>query len=180
MAVECAPTEDDVTLARLTYVDINALTGLSKKLTSAGIKLLIEREMIWRVDQAGSYGILGLGPGENWAKLPGLALMSKGQTSFFPFGHFFMRSKHELNALKVYFYYAVTRDRAKPYSEPAFERIFEKTGVAERDIATANSLLISSGFLARTRPVPSDDAKRFESNHYYLTGYGHLFIPKKK
>ncbi len=169
----------DATVSRLTYEDMNALTGLSKKLISAGIQILIAREFIWRVDGAGTYGIFGLGEGENWAKLPGLALMSKAQTSFSPFQHFFLRSKHELNALKLYFYYAVTRDRAKPYSEPSFERIFEKTGVSERDIASANSLLISSGLLARTRPVPSDDAKKFESNHYYMTGYNHLFLAKK-
>lgn len=105
--------------------------------------------------------------------------MSKGQTSFFPFGHFFIRSKHELNALKVYFYYAVTRDRAKPYSEPAFERIFEKTGVAKLDMRQRTPCLSRLDFL-QDRPVPSDDAKRFESNHYYMTGYGHLFIPKKE
>lgn len=178
-AVVVADAHHAATVARLTYEDINALTGLSKKLISAGIKKLVERQLIWRVDGSGTYGILALTRGKHWAKVPGQALMSKGQTSFLPFNHFSHRSKHELNALKVYFYYAATRDRAKPYSEPSFEKIFVRTGVSERDIPRANSLLITSGLLASTRSAPTEDTKKYESNHYYMMGHSSLFLPIK-
>lgn len=166
-------------VARLTYDDLGALTGLSRKLIAAGLKLLVERKMIWRIDDAGSYGIVGFGKGKRWAKLPGLVHLSAAKTSFVPFTHFHLRSKHELNAMKMYLYYVQVRDRAKPYSEPSFETIYARTGVPERDIPTANSLLLTTRLLARAGRESTTDAKQHESNHYYLNGYKALFQEKK-
>ncbi|MGZ4823075.1 MAG: hypothetical protein ACXVZT_00570 [Terriglobales bacterium] len=169
----------DSLVARLTYDDLASLTGLSRARISAGLEKLIEQNIIWRVDGSGSYGLAGFGEGKRWAKLPGRVLQSAGGTSFTPFSHFFLRSRHELNALKLHLYYANIRGNGSAYSEVAYGKISEKTGVPERDIAKANTLLVTCGILVRTRGLPSEDPAEHEANKYYLAGYEGFFITKK-
>jgi hypothetical protein len=165
-------------VVRLTYDELNVLTGLSRERISAGLKKLVEEQMIWKLDGSGSYGLTGFGPRKRWAKLPGSALTSAGGTSFIPFSHFKLRSKHELNALKLHLYYAHSRDKVSAYSEASFETIFMRLGVQERDIPIANSLLLSSGILVRTKAMETSDAKQHGANNYYLNGYTSFFIKK--
>lgn len=94
------------------------------------------------------------------------------------FSHFELRSKLELSALKLHLYFAHIRDKASAYSEASFETIFKRTGVQERDIPAANSLLLSCGILHRTKPLETSDVKQHGANHYYLNGYGGFFIKK--
>lgn len=155
------------------------LAGLSRDRVSAGLQKLLAVKMIWRVDRSSTYGLSGYGPGTRWAKLPGQALLSPVGTTFQPYSHFHLRSKTELNALKLHFYYASTREKDALYSMVAYPMIQRRTGVSEREIPRANSLLVSCGILARTRGLPSEDAMTHESNKYYLTGYDN-FITKKK
>lgn len=169
-------------VVRATYDDFAALTGLSRDRVSAGLQKLLTLKMIWRVDKSSTYGLAGYGPGKRWAKLPGKALLSPAGTTFEPFAHFRLRSKTELNALKLHLYYASTRPKDALFSMVAYPMIQKRTGVSERDIPRANTLLVSSGILARTRGLPSEHAREpneHEANKYYLTGYDH-FVPKKK
>ncbi len=168
----------DALVVRLTYDELNVLTGLSRERISAGLKKLIEEQMVWKLDGSGSYGLTGFGPGKRWAKLPGSALTSLGGTSFQPFSHFKLRSKHELNALKLHLYFAHSRDKAAGYSEASFETIFKRIGVQERDIPVANSLLMSCGILCRTKPLEASDVKQYGANHYFLNGYTGFFIKR--
>lgn len=162
-------------VASLTYDDLSELTGLSRKLIAAGLRKLVERKMIWLADRASSYGIAGLEEKKRWAKLPGKRLLSQARTSFVPFSSFFLRSKHELNAMKMYLYFASVRDNSSPFSEPSFETIFAKTGVPERDIPAANSFLVTAGMIVRTRPSSTDDVKKYQSNQYYMAGHQDFF-----
>ncbi len=173
-----AAPDIDALVARLTYDELNVLTGLSRERISAGLKKLVDEQMIWRLDGSGSYGLTGFGAGKRWAKLPGSALTSVGGTSFLPFSHFKLRSKHELNALKMHLYFAHVRDKAQAYSEVSFETIFKRLGVQERDIPIANSLLLSCGILVRTKAMETTDAKQHGANNYYLNGYTGFFIKK--
>ena len=179
--------DDDVTdgetpdslIARVTYDELASLLGgMSKDRISAGLQKLMQEKMIWRVDRSSSYGLAGSGPHKRWAKLPGKVLLSPGGTRFQPFTHFKLRSKDELNALKLHFYYAHTRDSALPYSMVSYPMIVKKTGVPERDIPRANSFLISCGMLQRTRGLMKEDPLEHESNKYHLTGYDSLVKPK--
>jgi hypothetical protein len=173
----------DSLVVRVTYDDLAALIGLSRDRVNAGLQKLLAVKMIWRVDKSSTYGLSGYGPGQRWAKLPGKALLSPAGTAFEPFSHFRLRSKTELNALKLHLYYASTRPKDALFSTVAYPMIHKRTGVSERDIPRANTLLVSSGILARTRGLPSEDAREnareHEANKYYLTGYDH-FITKKK
>lgn len=170
----------DSLVARLTYDDLNALTELSRDRISAGLKNLIDKKMIWCADSSSSYGLHGFGPSKRWVKLPGRALMPLHSGRFTAFTHFSLRSKHELNALKLHLYYAHARSHELAYTEATYPTIFEKTGVPERDIARANSLLLTTGILQRTRGSPISDVKQYESNKYHLTGHESFFIQKAK
>jgi hypothetical protein len=168
----------DSLVVRLTYDDLIDMTGRSRERISAGLDKLVAEGIIWRVDKSSTYGLCGYGANKRFVKLPGRALLSPGGVNFLPYTHFKLRSKDELNALKLHFYYAHARDKAKPYSEVQYSTIQERTGVRQADIPRANSLLISTGILQRTRGLPSEDIKKHESNKYYLTGYEDLM--KKK
>jgi hypothetical protein len=177
-------------IAYLTYDAMGELTGVSRKLIAAGLKLLVERHMIERVgsERSGEYRIADLEPLKRWAKLPGQALLSPAKTCFLPLTRFDLRGKHSLNAMKLYLYYASVRSTPMAYSQPSFETSFLRTGVQERDIPRANSILLSVGLLARySRPdfsddddVSMDDPKvGYGSNRYYMTGYASLFAKGK-
>jgi hypothetical protein len=162
-----------VSVARITYTKLAELGSLSRKLVSSGLNKLEAVGMITRVGSRhfGAYQLNGLVKGKAWVKLPGKPLLSDGGTRFSPFECFKLRNKHELNAMKLYLYYAAIRDAATPYSEASFETICSKTGVAERFIPAANSLLLSSRLLDRITKEAKPGAKKNEPNKYYMTGY---------
>ncbi|WP_175709140.1 hypothetical protein [Burkholderia ambifaria] len=168
-------------VARVTYDDFGDLTGLSRKSISAGLALLDARGMIRRDSSTRSsdYVVKGLEPMKRWAKLPGRALLSPAQTSFKPFPHFSLRSKIELNALKLHYYYASVRSAHLAYSECTFETIHDRTGVAERDITRANAFLITVGLMSRCGREELDPGSQiYSANRYYMEGYSGLFIQK--
>ncbi|CAJ7176038.1 MULTISPECIES: replication protein [Burkholderia cepacia complex] len=168
-------------VAHVTYDEFGDLTGLSRKSISAGLKLLEERGMIRRYSstRTSEYVVKGLEPLKRWAKLPGRALLSPTQTSFKPFAHFSLRSKNELNALKLHFYYASVRNAQHAFSECTFETIHKKTGVAERDITRANAFLLNAGMMSRYgREELELGSQIYSANRYYMEGYNGLFIQK--
>jgi hypothetical protein len=167
-----APGEDRV--AHLTYDDFEVMAGLSRKLVSNGLSVLAEKRMIERLGnaRASDYALLG-SANRQFAKLPGKALVSEGGSSFKPLTYMRLRSRFELEALKLYYYYAFIRDRSNLYSEAAYETIFEKTSVSERNIPAANALLLTTQFLARIE-IGSGAGfrkRKMGANCYYLTGY---------
>jgi hypothetical protein len=162
-----------VSVAQVTYTKMAELASLSRKLVSSGLDKLEAVGMITRVGSRhfGAYRLNGLTTGKGWVKLPGKPLLSEGGTTFSPFECFKLRNKHELNAMKMYLYYAAIRDEYTPYSEVSFETIYSKTGVAERHIPAANSLLVSSRLLDRITRDFHPAMKQYEANKYYMTGY---------
>lgn len=122
--------------------------------------------------RSSEYALLGLA-GRQFAKLPGQALLSPAKTNFYPFTKFHLRSRHEIEALKLLFYYASIRSRSDFCSEAKYETIWQQTGVPERHIASANSLLIAVELLSRIERGISDElnGNRSGANRYYLRGY---------
>ncbi|CAK1282359.1 MULTISPECIES: hypothetical protein [pseudomallei group] len=169
-------------VAHLTYDDFAALAGLSRNSVAKGLALLEERAMIARPGSARSseYALLGL-TGRQFAKLPGQALLSPAKTSFFSLTRFHLRSRHELEALKLLFYYASIRSRADFCSEAKYETIWQHTGVPERHIPSANALLIEVDLLSRIERGASDEVPggRPGANRYYLRGYRSLGMPAR-
>ncbi|MET3135457.1 hypothetical protein AAKU55_005767 [Oxalobacteraceae bacterium GrIS 1.11] len=170
-----------VRVATLTYDDMEKWASLSRAKVALGLKRLLDLKMISRIgtNRAGAYKVEGFEKGKRWAKLPGQALLSPAKTQFLPFTRFMLRSRHEVNALKLHLYYASVRNKIHPHSEVSYETIFEKTGVAERDIPSANSLLLSTGLMHMIGRDKNEDVKQYAANRYFMTGYKHLFILPK-
>ncbi|MBS7676148.1 hypothetical protein KIN13_22415, partial [Vibrio cholerae] len=85
----------------------------------------------------------------NWCKLPSRPLyIVLKNTQIEPFQMFQKRSVCELDALKLFLYFAFARDNKTMFTMASFETISEKTGVAEKRIPRANAFLINCGLLA--------------------------------
>jgi hypothetical protein len=156
--------------ADVTYDQLAEATGLSRALISAGLQRLEGLDLIAREGshQKRTYGIKW--PEEHrFFKLPCHAIVQGNVIR--PFTHFTMRSKHELHAMKLYLYFAAIRSNHLHFSMASYETIFERTGISERDIRKAVSLLISTGLLMGINRDHNHVLTRNEPNKYYLTGY---------
>lgn len=164
--------------ARLTYTSLREITGLSRTLISSGIHALEATGLI-TVEQDGranTYQLNGYDSGKHWCKLPCRVLYSLGRYRVIePFKHFQKRTVCELDALKLYLYFAAIRHNLEPFSQAKYETIYEHTGVLEKRIARANSLLLNIGMLAQIKQEPPKNGTYFP-NHYYLGGYKDLFV----
>ncbi|AJX17921.1 hypothetical protein [Burkholderia ubonensis] len=180
-ALASPPIANEMT-AHLTYDDFAAMAGLSRKSISSGLALLEERSMIERPGSARSsdYILVGLAD-RQWAKLPGQALLSDARTNFKPLTRLNLRSRYELDALKLYFYFASIRSHHEAYSEASYEKIAERTGVSERNIPRANALLVAAEFLARYERGSGQGhgGIRGGSNRYFLEGYKSFMLPAR-
>lgn len=157
-------------LAEGTYVDLGEATGLSRALISAGLQRLTELQLISPEGshQKRRYKIHW--PAEHrFFKLPCQAIVTGKVIR--PFRHFTMRSKHELHAMKLYLYFASIRGNHSFFSMASYERIFERTGVSERDIRKAISFLIACGLLVSIDRDHKQMIDKNEPNKYYLAGY---------
>lgn len=162
-----------VAVATATYDDLHEATGLSRKLISAGLQRLVDLDLVTPEGshQKRRYRI-------NWPeehrffKLPCQAIVAGNVIK--PFKTFTMRSKHELHAMKLYLYFASIRGNYQYFSMASYETIFQRTGIPERDIRKAISLLISGGLLVSVDRNHSHTPGTNEPNKYYLAGYAAL------
>jgi DNA-binding transcriptional ArsR family regulator len=153
-----------------TYTELERLTGLSRALISAGLKRLLELELIEARGSRQDRTYLIDMEGKRWFKLPSVTLFDGGRIT--PFQQLTLRSKLDLHALKLYVYLASVRDNSRMFSMSAHETIHEKTGIPEGDIRRAHSLLISVGLLAAIeREYKGVTEKKNEPNKYYLRGH---------
>jgi hypothetical protein len=80
--------------------------------------------------------------------------------------------------MKLYLYFAAIRSNYSFYSMASYETIFERTGISERDIRKATSILITCGLLAGVNHEHNHILKQNEPNKYYLKGYTALVQQK--
>lgn len=159
-----------VQMADATYDDLQQATGLSRPLVSAGVSRLEELDLIHPEGshQKRRYCITSKGTTGGWFKLPRAAIVRNH--TIFPFGHFLLRSKHELHAMKLYLYLAAVRPNGKEFALSTYETIHKRTGIPERDIRKALSLLIGTGLLRNIHREHEANLKNYGPNQYYLTG----------
>lgn len=164
-------------LAKATYDEFSHATGLSRSLIRQGLSRLVQASLI---NPSGSKHnrcyLLKDELGKRWFKLPCRAVISKGEIPAFK--TFSLRTRHELNALKLYLYLADVRDRRHAYSEATYETINKRTGISERDIRRAINLLISSGLIAQVQRDHDKDNSTWGANKYYLKGYEDLMLQR--
>jgi len=184
LVTQSEESEEDgsiVLVAEGTYTSLIERTGLSRALVASGLSALEDLQLI-KIDRAARsnhYQFLGYDPSQRWCKLPTRALYgdSLGGKKIIPFGVFQKRSIYELDAMKMYLYFAAIRSNQNEYSQATFETIFKHTGVAEKRIPRANSLLITSKLLAKISQGEVKDKKK-PPNSYFLLGYRDLFVGK--
>lgn len=162
-----------------TYAELETLTGLSRALISAGLKRLVELELIECAGSRQSRVYLISGSGKRWFKLPCMALFDGGRIG--AFRQLTLRSKLDLHALKLYLYFASVRDNQRMFSMASHETIHAKTGIPESDVRRAHSLLTSVGLLAAIeREFKGVIEKANEPNKYYLRGCEAFFLSAAK
>ncbi len=166
-------TDDEPTVlyrARATYSELGTLTGLSRALVAAGLKRLVELNLIANRGSKQERVYLIPGNGGRWFKLPCLTLFDEGRIT--PFRHLTLRGKLDLHALKLYLYFASVRDGRYQFSMASHQVIHARTGIPESDVRRAHSLLTSVGLLAAIeREYKGVVEKTNEPNKYYLRGH---------
>ena len=156
--------------ATASYGELETLTGLSRALIAAGLKRLIELDLIAASGPNQKRVYLISGNGKRWFKLPCLALFDGGNIT--PFRQLTLRTKFDLHAMKLYLYLASVRDNQRMFSMASHATIHAKTGIPESDIRRAHSLLTSIGLLAAIeREFNQGEGEGAGANRYYLRGY---------
>lgn len=173
MAWLSLPSLNSRHLASGSYEALANATSLSRSLIRQGLVRLTELGLIRPIGSAQKRQYVIQWSGSSWFKLPCRAIVRTGE--IVPFGHFTMRSKRELHAMKLYLYLASIRDRAKSYSTATYETIHARTLIPERDIRRAISHLINAGLLRNVARAEAAEDESWGPNRYFFVGDGDLF-----
>lgn len=160
--------DQETGLTRITYDDLCAATDMSRAKLSKGLSLLERRGIVKRwQDGRSSFQLLGYDLSGGWCKLPARPLYVGPVLE--AFRHFHLRSKAELNALKLYLLFAARRGRDTNLANISFDKISEYSGIRRHEIKAATSLLASLS-LAYIERVPSSSNDYGVANAYRLAG----------
>jgi len=165
---------DNSGLARLTYDRINTMAGLSRAKISAGLAILDGAGLIGKLDRS-IFQLAHLNTRvRGWGMLPAKGLYnSSGNVPFFKNLH--LRSRTELDAMKIYLLFVARRDIERNRIDLSFDKIKEYSGVSRKKIPAALSLLAVND-LIRSERQRSDINDYATSNFYrlsFLDSYRH-------
>lgn len=161
--------------ARLTYDKIGLSSGLSRAKIARGLDVLVERELIAKEVQQSVLSLLRLDTSvRGWGMLPAKGFYTTtGKVSFFQRLH--LRSRTELDALKLYLLFVSRRDINRNVIDLSYDKISEYSGISRKKIPDALTLLSVNG-LIRSERQRSDINDYAVSNSYrlsYLESYRH-------
>lgn len=161
-----ADRESGVT--KMTYDQLCVATHISRAKLAKGLSLLEKHGIIkrWKNGRS-SFELIGYDLSGGWCKLPAKPLYVGPVVE--AFRHFRLRSKAELNALKLYLLFAARRGRDTNLANISFDKINEYSGIRRYEIRAATSLLASLS-LAYIERVPSSSNDYGVANAYRLTG----------
>lgn len=134
---------------QMSYDKLTELLGISRTKVSNGIRVLESLSLI-KVStnkRPNIFTIIGLAEGARWGKLPAKGLYDKKLSKVKVFESFKLRSKVELNALKIYLVVVAFRDSQIGYTKLGYEKITQYAAVQRNDIKPALSFLIANDFL---------------------------------
>jgi DNA-binding transcriptional ArsR family regulator len=133
--------DDQTGLPRVTYDALCEATGLSRTKVSHGLRRLESMDLIRRPPNQNSiYEIVGYSPDRGWGKLPCHGLYRANQiVAFQPFR---LRSRTELDALKLYLLFVSRRDNDLNAAQISYEKIEDFSGINRNRIKSAVSVLI--------------------------------------
>jgi len=163
---------------KVSYSRILDSVGISRAILSKALHVLekIDAIEIARDGNTNIYQVLRHGERGGWAKLPARGLYKSGGKEIVAFNNFKLRSKVELNALKLYLIILAFRDNSNGHAAISYDKIYEYTGIPRNSIAAAKSFLIVNN-LIQVSAVPSERNK-FSTAHVYrptcLEPYKHM------
>lgn len=154
--------------ARMTWTDICDRTTLSRAKLSKGLDILAGLNVVHRgLDGRSRFQLANYTPERNWAKIPARGLYTK-QGVVRSFKDFKLRSRSELDALKIFLLMASRRDRKANAAILSYEKISLYTGIHHTHIRTAISLLAGQNMI-HVSSQPSALSEYGVSNKYRLT-----------
>ncbi|MEN9417612.1 MAG: hypothetical protein RI988_1232 [Pseudomonadota bacterium] len=162
-------------IAQASYEVLGEATGLSRSLIRQGLERLQSLDLIQPQGSTQRRSYVLAWSDSGWFKLPCRAIVRSGV--IVPLTHFKLRSKHELHAMKLYLYLASVIGRGQTYAQASYETIYGKTGIPERDIRRAITILIGVGLLRNVEREKTGISTSFGANKYYLTGDHDLYRP---
>lgn len=164
-------------VARVSYTQLEDMAGLSRSMVSKGIETLRQLNLV-QVEKDGRenvYWIVGYNPHRGWAKMPCRVLLNKEGNQIPAFRLFNKRSKDELNALKIFLLMICIRHNHESFSMCSYEKIYEKSGIPEKEIRRAVAFLLNARLLSNIDKTQKDGSKQNEPNKYYIQGHACFF-----
>jgi len=161
--------DEETGIARATYDQICDATNLSRAKLANGLEILKQHGIVLpEPDGARSnYKLLNYSTDSGWAKFPGKSMYSNDRIAAFK--DLRLRRPAELDAMKLFFFFVASRDRATNQANVGYDKIEEGTGVQRIKIKTAISLLASLS-LVYIDHIPSRQNLHGVSNAYRIVG----------
>lgn len=158
---------EETGLARLTYTDIVAITGLSRAKLAGGLDVLEGLNVVKRgASGRSTLQLANYDPKGGWAKLPAKGLYAGGRMR--AFDDFHLRSPVELYALKLYFLFVARRGNDTNMANISYTKIAQYTDVLRNRIRAGVSLLVNAN-LVHVEHLPSDASEHGVAAAYRLT-----------
>lgn len=170
-------------LAKVSFSELEDITGLSRPMVSKAIKVLVRENLIAMHSSsrgvANIYKVLDYSPDvkppqnafdevmlerkvKGWTKLPYQALSKN--LRFLP-----NKGVIGLGALKNYLIMLKFRDNTVDYSRISHEKFIEKCGIQANKIKSSNDLLINHELIALAKYI-QDGYLKTSANMYYIKG----------
>ena len=158
---------DEIGYVRMTYTEIEILTGLSRSLISRGLKFLVSNNLITisRVGVCNLYHISDYTKKSGWGKLPKAHLLNGSKKNGIRIFHLFkLKNVTELNALKIYLLIIAEIRNETNSAQMSYSKIVKITGVGKNSIRKALSFLINLSLIQIDNPHIIDDLSAFPVN----------------
>jgi hypothetical protein len=159
--------------AQLSLTSLCELLDLSRPMVVAGLKLLVEWNIIVRTGGRPSIlQIVGFDEPEYWAKLQKRPLYgSKKEDSVQALIQLPNRRRSTLHALQLYLYLASIRDKYTNMAKLGYDLGAKTLGISRNQFTSALSLLAVDLVTVRTAAeIKHETGQRFPSNQYWLRG----------
>lgn len=142
------------------------IADLSREKVANGLAILISMGIIEPLERS-TYLIKNFDPDRGWAKLPARGLYNGSRIE--AFATFRLRTRSELDAMKLCFLVVARRGNDTNMANISFEKITEYSGVRAQRIKAATSLLAALS-LAYIERVPSESNEFGMAQAYRLVG----------
>ena len=167
LAVFAHHMDPDDGSVKLTYDQLCQAASLSRAKVAGGLSILEARGLVERIArQRSGFRIADYNGLANWAKFPVRGLYVGDRVRAFT--EFRLRSRVELDALKLYFLFAARRNNAMNMAPISYEKITEHAGVANDRIRPALNILAVND-LVHTERFTSSRAEGGVAHAYRLT-----------